>query len=304
MHIKSEPRFNNYDTSVAIITNALGPRPVKRRAFFAGLIVWALTASICSAAAQSKTRQIRIEYVRPTNLVHLPIYEQMKEARVLEYIRDMLGSIRLPRPLPFRLTGCDGEANAWYDNGAITVCYEFIEEILKNAPTRDLPLGITKSDTIAGPLLDVFMHEAGHAVFDMLQVPLFGREEDAADQFSAYIMLQYDKARARGIILGSAYQYAADIRQPQVTLALKKFADEHGIPAQRFYNVLCIAYGADPKLFADVVERGYLPKERAESCEDEYRQVNFAFKTLISRHVDSRLAGRSYKKRFKKGALQ
>ena len=36
---------------------------------------------------------------------------------------------------------------------------------------------------------------------------------------------------------------------------------------QRFDNVLCIAYGADSKLFADVVEKGHPPKEGAEGCE-------------------------------------
>jgi hypothetical protein len=38
-----------------------------------------------------------------------------------------------------------------------------------------------------GPFMDVFLHEAGHATFSILQISLFGGEEDAADQFSAYI---------------------------------------------------------------------------------------------------------------------
>src|SRR5262245_19727315 len=235
-----------------------GLAATKRLAVFAGLIAALLTVSTSLVAAPARTKQVRIEYVPPTNPVHLPIYEQMKEARVLEYVQEMLGAIRLPRPLPLKLRGCDGEVNAWYDGDELTVCYEYVAEILKNVPTRELPLGISKSDTMIGPLFDVFMHEAGHAVFDMLRVPLMGREEDAADQFSAYMMLHYDKARARELILGTAYQYSVDMRQPQVTLALKKFADEHGFPAQRFYNVLCIAYGFDPKLFADVVEKDYL----------------------------------------------
>jgi hypothetical protein len=133
----------------------------------------------------------------------------------------------------------------------------------------------------------------------MLSIPIFGREEDAADQFSAYIMLQYDKARARRLILGNAYQYKVDIPGTEVTLAMKKFSDEHGIPAQRFYNVLCVAYGADPKLFADVVEKNYLPRDRADGCEDEYRQISFAFKTLIGPHIDRARAKRALKRRLK-----
>ena len=101
-------------------------------------------------------------------------------------------------------------------------------------------------------------------------------------------MLQYDKTRARRLILGNAYQYKVDMPGTEVTaLAMKKFSDEHGIPAQRFYNVLCMAYGADPKLFADIVEKA-VPRDRAEGCKDEYHQISFAFKTLITRTLIER----------------
>src|SRR4051794_15415663 len=244
-------------------------------AVYAVLMALGLAVIANDAVAQPTPKQIRIEYVQPTNPAHRPIYEQMKQAEVLEFVQQALNSIRLPRTLLLSLKGCDGVVNAWYDGEAVTVCYEYVNEILRNTPAKKMPLGITKLDVLAGPLLDVFMHEAGHAIFDILDVPIFGREEDAADQFAAYVMLQFDKDRARRLILGTAYQYttgiqfSSDTQQSQV-LALKKFSDEHGIPAQRFYNVMCMAYGADPKLFADVVEQNYLPKERAEACHDEY----------------------------------
>jgi hypothetical protein len=63
-------------------------------------------------------------------------------------------------------------------------------------------------------------------------------------------------------------------------------ADEHGTPAQRLYNLLCIAYGSDKEAFADVVKKGYLPPDRAERCEDEFQQVDYAYRTLIAPHVD------------------
>ena len=106
-----------------------------------------------------------------------------------------------------------------------------------------------------------------------LKIPLFGREEDAADQFSTYLMLRFDKEEARRLILGSAYQYKGDLSSPTVTIKQQKFADEHGTPAQRFFNLLCTAYGSDPKLFADVVEKGFLPEDRAVGCEREYRSA-------------------------------
>ena len=269
---------------------------------FAALAIIGVVASAGfnnAVTAKTKTNNVRIQYEEPSDPAYRSIYDRSKELRVLEYVQELLLPIRFPRPLTLKLKSCDGVVNAWYDGDDVTVCYEFVSEILKNAPEHDAPAGITRQDTIAGSLLDVFLHEAGHAVFDMLSVPLFGREEDAADQFSAYIMLQYDKTRARRLILGSAYQYKVDMPGTEVTVAMKKFSDEHGIPAQRFYNVLCMAYGADQNLFADIVEKGYLPRDRSEGCKDEYHQISFAFKTLITPNIDRARAKRALKQRFK-----
>ena len=111
-----------------------------------------------------------------------------------------------------------------------------------------------------GPLFDVFLHEFGHAAFELFDVPLFGREENAADQFSAYIMLHMGKEEARRLILGTAYPTRVEAEDPSEKLTMSKYADEHGTPAQRFNNLLCVAYGADAKLFEDLVAKGYLPR--------------------------------------------
>ena len=255
-----------------------------------GALCLALISAPGADAARQSSGQIRIEYALPKNPAHQPIYEQLKEFHALERIQELLSPLRLPRPLLLKVIGCDGESNAWYDEDVITVCYEFLADILKNATEQTLPSGITWQDAILGPFVDVFLHESGHAVFDLLKVPVLGREEDAADTFSAYIMLHFGKEDAHRLILGSAYQYKSDLLDPQVTMAITKFSNVHGTPAQRFFNVLCIAYGADKKLFADVVEKGYLPEDRADGCDDEYEQAAFAFHTLISPHIDTTLA--------------
>ena len=164
-------------------------------------------------------------------------------------------------------------------------------------PTETTAAGVTPIDAIVGPLVDTGLHEFGHALFDMLQLPVLGREEDAADQVSAYIMLQLGKVEARRLIGGVAYAYKAEADGATAPPTMTSFADVHGTPAQRFYNVLCIAYGADKHLFGDdIVEKGYLPKERAEDCAAEYKQVAFAFQTLIGPHIDSRRARKVWDK--------
>jgi hypothetical protein len=259
----------------------------------AAVLILAAAGADARKASPAPNR-IDINYVEPKSADHQPLYKLLKERQALEKIRDLLSPLRLPHRLLLETREC-GMSNALSNEDSVIVCYEFIDDIWKNAAQSTTPAGIAPIDTVIGPLLDVFLHEAGHVVFAMLQIPLFGRGEDAADQFSTYIMLRFDKEEARRLILGSAYQYKGDLSSPTVTIKQQSFADEHGTSAQRFYNLLCTAYGADPKLFADVVEKGFLPEERAVGCQREYAQLAHAFETLIGPHIDRKLARKLHK---------
>ena len=121
-------------------------------------------------------------------------------------------------------------------------------------------------------------------------MPIFGNEEDAADQFATYVMLQFGKDDARRLITGAAYAYERYVQNPEVSAPLVAFSDVHAPPAQRYFNILCLAYGANEDLFADVVARGYLPKTRAKNCKREYDHVAYAFRELVTPHLDQQLA--------------
>src|SRR5262249_19829783 len=212
--------------------------------------------------------RIKIDYVAPKNPAHQVIYRKLREIRALENLREFLSPFRLPRALLVKTEGCDGESNAWYEDGAITICYEYIDEIWRTAPSEITAAGINPVDAEVAPVFDTALHEFGHAIFEIYKLPVFGREEDAADQVAAYIALHLGKDEARRHIGGVAYAYFTETKAEAKAPKLERFANEHATPAQRLYNVICIAYGADPKLFGDVVAKGYLPKERAESCAD------------------------------------
>jgi Putative metallopeptidase len=246
--------------------------------------------------ARPQPDRIDIAYVEPKLAANQPVYQLLKEHQVLEKLRDLLRPLRLPHRLLLQTRDCDGISNAWSNEESVTVCYEYVNDIWRSAPEHTTPTGIAPIDTVIGPLLDVFLHEAGHSTFRILQIPLFGREEDAADQFSTYIMLRFDKEEARRLILGSAYQYKGDLASPTLTIKQQSFADEHGTPAQRFFNLLCTAYGSDPNLFADVVEKGFLPEDRAVICKREFTQLSHAFDTLIGPHIDRKLARKLHKR--------
>ena len=264
------------------------------KAFFILLIVIGALLHAQHATAQKssnlRSNRIQIAYVPPKNAAHETVFRLLKEQQVLEKLQQFLSPLRLPRALQLKVEGCDGVSNAWYEDDAITVCYEYLDDILLNAPQETTPAGVTRVDAIIGPTLEVFLHEVGHAVFDYLSVPIFGHEEDAADQFATYILLQFGKSEARRLLAGVAYTEKVEASKPSTKK--NPFADEHSLPAQRLYNFLCLAYGADAKLFADVVEKGYLPQERAEICADEYKQVSRAMTKLVQPYIDQTLAKR------------
>src|SRR5262245_23598538 len=242
-----------------------------------------------SLVANAESHRIRVEYVPPSNPAHQAVYDLLVQRRALEKFQEIFSPFRLPIELTLKTLGCDGVANAYYQRPELKICYEYLERILRNMPTETTEAGITQVDAVLGQFFYVVTHEMGHAVFDLYDVPLFGRPEDAADQFATYMMLQFGKNEARRLIGGAAFSFKDLVHHSQVAMPLEAFSSTHGAPAQRFYNLLCTAYGADSNLFADVVEKGYLPAKRAATCRAEYREVAFAFKQLIAPHLDEEL---------------
>ena len=150
----------------------------------AGLLLWAAPAQ---ALVSGKTGRVTISYEEPKDPAHKPILEKLKQARVLEMLRDHFNRIRLPKPLVLKVAGCDGEINAWYEpeEGTITTCYEYLAylgEVRARVPAKAIAAGLDPSAAVVGPFLEVFVHELSHALFDLLKLPILGREEDAADQ--------------------------------------------------------------------------------------------------------------------------
>jgi hypothetical protein len=120
-------------------------------------------------------------------------------------------------------------------------------------------------------------------MFDIYNVPIFGREEDAADQMAGFILWQFGAEVARRTLPGSAYFWR---ESGDANWTRDRFSDTHGNPMQRYYNYLCMAYGGNPSTFKDFVDSGMLPKERAATCPREFQQIRNAFVKTILPHID------------------
>jgi Putative metallopeptidase len=258
-----------------------------------------IAASVAQAQSQPAVTQgdqpnrVVIEYVKPQTPDLQDLYEILKIVRALERIQKILSPLRLPEELTVKTVEC-GKVNAWYrreqSGPTVTICYELLKHLRESLPNETNVGGIQPEDAKIGQVLWITLHEIGHATFDIFNVPIFGKEEDAADNFATYVMLQF--AEARRLIVGAAWawnEYMQDYkRNPVVPLRLAGFADNHGLPQERFYNLACLAFGSNPVKFADL-ER-YLPTTRAGSCAHEYLVLANAFHKEIHPHIDLALA--------------
>jgi hypothetical protein len=244
----------------------------------------ALLSAVDSIQSVASPLGIDVTYVAPIDSKYTVVMERLKARRVLEQLRDFTAPLRLPHAFHLIARECH-EENAFYSSSewSLTLCYELIDEIDRDAPGTDqMKEGVSHEDVVLGEVGFVVLHELGHAAFDMLQVPVFGREEDAADQMAVFLAMQFSPEVARTIVRGDYYFFK---NQGDPT-EWSRYADEHGTNSQRLYNGLCWAYGADPQLFRDFVDQGLLPKTRAIDCGNEYRQIRDAFTQTVLPFID------------------
>jgi Putative metallopeptidase len=263
------------------------------------LAIW-FVAQAVPAAAQTPTLQpnpqIQVDYVQPKNSSpasdptqynrYMTTYEWLRVRKPLNEIQRFLAPLKLPRSIKIQVDTCGAERRPYVSGGPVTICYELIDKIQKIASgvKDNEPL---KRMVIVGTFTQAVLHELAYAVFDVLEIPVWGREDDAADRLAAFVLLQFSGEIAHTTMVGSAEFFLLSLR----TWTGSAFADTASPEGQRFYNFLCIAYGGDSNDFggwtqAPEGQDPLLPDRRAQQCGHEYQQVRAAFNLRIMPYID------------------
>lgn len=194
---------------------------------------------------------------------------------------DINAMLVLPSEVGVYFDTCD-EANAFYDPEyqEILMCYELVSEYLDLETEGSRLQSQEYDDAVINASLFTFFHELGHALVDVLALPVTGREEDVVDEFATLLLLWWEDEAA---VLAGAEQFAAEavLETEEVEAEDYPYWGEHGLSAQRYYNVLCLIYGSDPRYWRDLVQSRDLPRERAELCPEEFEQKTYAWETLL-----------------------
>ena len=160
------------------------------------------------------------------------------------------------------------------------------------APAFVMPKDEEAARFVTSNVVGTFYHELGHALIDVMKLPVLGREEDAADTLSGLLIDQiWEEDSANAMIADSANAYILYDAENNVDIADLPYWGEHGLDLQRYYNLICLFYGGNPDGRAEIAKTFELPEGRAERCPDEYAQAKASWGAMLEK-----IEGKKYPK--------
>ncbi|MEB3291516.1 MAG: DUF4344 domain-containing metallopeptidase [Synechococcales bacterium] len=189
-------------------------------------------------------------------------------------------NFNLPRNLTVELAEC-GFVNAFYEPARhrVVMCYDLTGYLVR--VFRGNGLSNQEADVQAlSATVFIFYHELAHMLINELDLPITGKEEDVADQFSA-VLLSNAGVNGQTAILAAA-QWFGSVQGPQGRI---KYMDEHSLNEQRAYYLVCLLYARQPDKFQRLVDRLGFPEERLRKCTAEYRQITRSWEIMMRPYV-------------------
>lgn len=237
------------------------------------------------APKQAATPSITVIYTPAETARGQEIQGLMERTQSYEQLTAGLNQVlSLPEPLTLNQREC-GMVNAFYSpaDRQIVMCYELVDYFLSlyAAEVETDPNAPPPEISTVGALGFVMLHELGHAVIDLLDVPIFGREEDAADQFATIILSRTDIGHLAAQSTAVWFYTASE----QQDVAAIPYWDEHSLDIQRFFNIMCMLYGSDPATYSDLMQQLDVPERRTAMCQQEYAQAWENWQDVLAPHV-------------------
>ncbi len=229
----------------------------------------------------------KVVYEKVASPDYREIQAIFRGTKLLEETANALNEeLALPVDVTVALREC-GTAGASYEREThrISLCYELVSAFagvfLRDA--RRPEDAERAGAAVGGATVFVLFHEAGHALIDLYQIPVEGREEEAVDQLATLVLLSGGK-EGEGAALDGASTLLVEEEDPAGKALLDKlpFWSGHGLTAQRFSNVICWVYGKNPAGYQDQVDATTLPPERAQGCAAEYERISKEWDVLLA----------------------
>jgi hypothetical protein len=260
------------------------------------LTLAALLAAGCGGSdSSSSSSSEETEAARPTGEVEVTWqepaseedelgYEMLKASETEVLAKTLARTFSLPDPLTVKgVNGIGGGPFYSPEDNSITLPYGFaalIFEVLAegNPEAGEYELG----ERIGAVNSFIFEHEFAHALIANFELPVLGKEEDAADSIATVLLL---KAAEGAGYAAAAAAFWADFSGRQEPPAIADYADNHSLDLQRTFDILCWVAGSSESSFEEVAELELLPESRLATCPGEFEQLVGSITKELDPHV-------------------
>jgi hypothetical protein len=140
---------------------------------------------------------------------------------------------------------------------------------------------------VTGNTMFVMAHELGHGLIIEMNMPVLGREEDAADSFAIVTALRMGSAYSERVLIEAAKGWVLSSKRDKKQRNALAFYDEHGLDLQRAYNVVCFMVGSDPEKYKSLAAETKLPEERQASCAFDWKNTAWSWDQMLEKHLRS-----------------
>ena len=186
---------------------------------------------------------------------------------------------RLPTDVTVTLASC-GRTDAFYSPAQqrIYLCDELLTYFAQVfAPPED------SAAAVRNATLFTFFHVVGHALIQVLELPVTGPDEEAADEVGAVFLVVGEAEDEQAVLAGSRvlFQRSRVLEPAQMV----PFWALHPWTTQRYDRLRCLLYGSNPTRHAALLEDGGLSAALAQQCPETWQRQQQRWHTLLASHL-------------------
>ncbi|QUM77545.1 hypothetical protein HWV00_15730 [Moritella sp. 24] len=248
---------------------------------------WWLFVVTLIISSVSLADNVVVRYDNPSDTRLQSIAEKLKaDLGIQDTIALMNEQFIFPEPLTIVFGGRDGPL---YDpqRNHILMPYTFLNDVerrfiaVNDASTNNADANVTQA--VMDVVIHTLFHELAHALIANHELPIVGKEEDAADNLAAVLSIEYFENGAEIAISAAELFYLEgdDIEEFEDA----DFWDEHSLDLQRYYATLCHVYGSDEVQYAYLLEETGFSPERGDFCIAEYENIANNWLTLLAPYM-------------------
>jgi hypothetical protein len=233
------------------------------------------------ASAQTRDGKLKVVYVPPKTQMGKIWEASVKSGQYYEKTADILGNYILwPRDVLI-VIGEIGTANCFYlpDKHRIHVGYEMYDFILQQFSAIEPQKEAIRHTFLCMDF--IFNHEMGHCLVGELDLPITGREEDAADDMAAVSFAEHGGTYGPDVAFAAAQFF--ELMGRKANTKDLPFWDEHSLDKQRFFNILAIFYGSNPNRYSFIEK--LIPAQRLARCGRDYKHKARSWDRILNPHL-------------------